>query len=259
MTTPTLPIASTLAGKTFWLSGAASGIGAATARALGAAGANVLLAARDAEQAALVARDIEAAGGRALFHRTDVLREADIAASVDAAVRHFGRLDGAFNNAGWLCPPAPLHLQDDHALQMSLDSNVRSVFWAMRHQIAALLASGGGAIVNNVSIAGQVGFGGISPYVVSKHALLGLTRTAALEYYGQGIRINSVSPGVVASRMSAQGFGDAASREAFTATTPAGRDGQPHEIAAAVLFLLSAAASFASGHDLVLDGGYTVA
>lgn len=248
-----------LSGKTFWLSGAASGIGAATARALGAAGANVLLAARDADRANAVVRDIEVAGGQALFHRTDVLREADIAASVDAALQRFGRLDGAFNNAGWLCPPAPLHLQDDHALQMSLDSNVRSVFWAMRHQIPALLANGGGAIVNNVSIAGQVSFDGIAPYVISKHALLGLTRSAALEYFRQGIRINSVSPGVIATPMSDLGFGGAAGRQSFTAATPAGRDGQPEEVAAAVLFLLSGAASFASGHDLVLDGGYTVA
>lgn len=197
------------------------------------------------------------AGGEALAVRADVTVEADIVAAVAVAVERFGRLDGAFNNASVLGPLGTLHEQDNVAYEEIINTNVRALFWSLKYEIAALMASGGGAIVNTASIAGEVGFAGAAVYAASKHAVLGLTRSAALEYYRQGIRINAVSPGVIATPMSDAGFGGSAGRDAFVDTTSGGRAGTPEEVAQAVLYLLCDSASFVSGHSLRIDGGYT--
>ncbi len=247
-----------LSGKTCLVTGASSGIGAATALALGRAGANVVLAARREDACAAVAQAIVAAGGRALVVKTDVGIEAEVRHAVGAAVAHFGRLDAAFNNAGMLGVAAPLHEITTADFDAVLRTNVMSVFWSMKYEIEAMLNTGGGAIVNNASIAAQLGFAGLAPYNASKHAVMGLTRTAALEYFKQGIRINAVCPGPIATPMAETGFGGAENLHAAMAGSPGGRAGQPEEIAQAVLFLLSGAASYISGLGLTVDGGYTV-
>ncbi len=252
------PMFSDLAGKTILVTGASSGIGAATALALGRSGAQVVLAARRAGLCHALAETIQSSGGKALVVQTDLTQESQVQAAVDAAVAHFGRLDGAFNNAGLLGPHGELHTLAGDALAAALHANVTASFWCMKYQIAAMLKTGGGAIVNNASVAAHIGFAGISPYSASKHALLGLTRSAALEYFKQGVRINLVSPGPVATDMAYQGFGGPDQLQAAMVSSPAGRAGTPDEIAYPVLFLLSAAASYISGHSLVVDGGYTV-
>jgi NAD(P)-dependent dehydrogenase (short-subunit alcohol dehydrogenase family) len=249
---------SDLTGKTYLVTGASSGIGAATAMALGQVGANVVLAARRVAACEILAQEIVAAGGEALVVRTDVSVEADVRNAVDAAVARFGSLDGAFNNAGVLGGALPLHEIDTAAFEAVLRTNVMGVFWSMKYEIAAMLKNGHGAIVNNASIVAQVGIANLSPYNTSKHGVMGLTRTAALEYFRQGIRINAVCPGPVATPMAETGFGGAANLHAAMAGMPAGRAGLPEEIAKSVLFLLSNAASYISGQGLPVDGGYTV-
>lgn len=251
-------ILSDLAGKTFLVTGASSGMGAATALALGRAGANVVLAARRVAECEALTADIVKAGGQALAVKTDVAQEAQVREAVAKAVKEFGRLDGAFNNAGLLGTSAPLHETSTEDFEAVLRTNVLGVFWSMKYEIAAMLATGGGAIVNNASIVAQIGFPGIAPYNASKHGVMGLTQTAALEYYRQGIRINAVLPGPVETPMAVAGFGSAENLQAATAALPGGRAGQPEEVAKPVLFLLSSAASYISGQGLTVDGGYTV-
>lgn len=246
-------------GKTYLVTGASSGIGASTTLALARAGAQVAVAARRRELCDALVMQIREAGGKALALTMDVTDEASVQAGVAQTVDHFGRLDGAFNNAGAMVGGVPLHQTDTALMDAALRANTLSVFWCMKYQIAAMLATGGGAIVNNLSVSAQVGYAGIGPYTTAKHAALGLTRNAALEYFKQGIRINAVCPGPTATPMSLAGFGNLEAMQAALTGSPAGRAGQPEEIASVVLFLLSGAASFVSGHALVVDGGYTVA
>ncbi len=246
-----------LAGKTYLVTGASSGIGAATATALGRAGANVVLAARRTEACEKHAAQIVAQGGNAIVVKTDVGRESDLIGAVKSAVSRFGRLDGAFNNAGMLGASAPLHESETADFDAVLRVNVMGVFWSMKYEIEAMLETGGGSIVNNASIVAQIGFPGLSPYNASKHAVMGLTRTAALEYFKQGIRVNSVCPGPIATPMTEAVFGDAEKLNEFMAQSPAGRAGLPEEIANPVLFLLSSVSSYVNGQGLTVDGGYT--
>jgi len=247
-----------LAGKTYLVTGASSGIGAATALALGRAGAQVVLAARREEACEALAKEITATGGQALVVRMDVSVESDVRHAVATTVDHFGRIDGAFNNAGLLGLAAPLHDTPSADFDAVMRTNVMGVFWSMKYQIEAMLKTGGGAIVNTASIGAQVGFANLSPYVASKHGVMGLTRTAALEYFKQGIRVNAVCPGPIATPMADIGFGGRDNLHAVMATSPAGRAGLPQEVAGPVLFLLSNAASYISGHGLMVDAGYTV-
>lgn len=247
-------------GKTYLITGASSGIGASTALALGRVGGRVALAARRRALCEELVTQIKAAGGDAIALTMDVTDEASVQAGVAHTVQHFGRLDGTFNNAGALVGGAPLHQTSTADMEAALRANTLSVFWSMKHQIAAMLATGdGGAIVNNLSIAAMVGYAGIGPYTTAKHAALGLTRNAALEYFQQGIRINAVCPGPTATPMGLAAFGSLEAMEAAMAAGPAGRPGQPEDIAGAVLFLLSGAARYVSGQALAVDGGYTVA
>lgn len=247
-----------LAGKAILVTGASSGIGAATALALGRAGARVALAARRREPLEQLAAQIRAAGGEALVIPTDIAQEAEVREAVAAVVTAFGRIDGAFNNAGTLGKAAPLHEVATADLEDVMRVNVYGVFWAMKYEIEAMLKTGGGAIVNNASIVAQIAMPNFSPYNASKHAVLGLTRTAALECFQKGIRINAVHPGPVETPMAEMGFGGLDSLHAATAAWPGGRPGRPEEIAGPVLFLLSGAASYLSGQGIAVDGGYTV-
>ena len=247
-----------LSGKTIFVTGASSGIGAATALALGKAGAKVALAARRLEALEDLVAQIQAAGGEAIAIRTDVTVEADIENAVAATVAHFGRLDGAFNNAGVLGKVAPIHELTTADFAEVMQANVYGVFWSLKYEMDAMLKTGGGSIVNTASIVAQIGFANFSPYVASKHAVLGLTRSAALEGFQQGIRVNAVNPGPICTPMAELGFGGLENLEATLKGSPAGRPGQPEEIAKPVLFLLSSASSYINGQGFAIDGGYTV-
>lgn len=245
--------------KSILVTGASSGIGAATAQALGRAGARVALVARNQDKLDNVVASIREAGGTALAIKADVTEEADVQRAVATAVSEFGRLDGAFNNAGVLGTGAPLQ---DLALvdfDTVMRANVHGMFLALKYEMAAMLKTGGGAIVNNASIVAHVAFANLSPYNTSKHAVLGLTRSAALDGWPQGIRVNAVSPGPIETPMAEAGFGGLDNLQTYLKSTPAGRPGKPEEIAAPVLFLLSPASSYINAQALVVDGGFTAA
>jgi NAD(P)-dependent dehydrogenase (short-subunit alcohol dehydrogenase family) len=243
-------------GKVVLVTGGASGLGEAAAGQLAARRAQVVVADLDAERGGRIVDRIRADGGEAVFQPTDVTREADVAAAVAAAVDTFGRLDGAINNAGTTGPSASTA---DYSLEdwnRVLALNLTGVFLGLKYEIPALLEHGGGAIVNTSSGAGLVGFAGLPAYVASKHGVIGLTRAAALEYVKAGIRINAVCPGSTRTPM-LEGFmgGDPAIERAMAQSAPIGRLAHPDEIAAAMVWLLSDAASFVVGHAFAVDGG----
>ncbi len=240
------------------VTGATSGIGEATAVALGAAGALVLVAGRDAARAQAVVARIRAAGSDAAVHLTDLRSPGAAEELVAAAVATFGRLDVAFNNAGIFDRSHEFHIYDDARWDEMIAVNLSSVFRCMRAEIAAMLPTGGGAIVNCASTVGHRGSERASPaYVAAKHAVLGLTRQAALQYVDRGIRVNAVSPGpthtAVAAPLVAQG--PEAARQVLLGLNPTGALVPPEEIGRTVVFLCSDAASMINGHDIPLDGG----
>lgn len=239
------------------ITGASSGIGAASALAFAQAGAKLVLGTRRKHEGESIAAQIRAIGGEAVFIPTDILIEADVERLVQTAITTYGRLDVAFNNAGTEGDSSPFTAQACY--EHTMNTNVRGVFWSMQHEIRAMLPLGGGAIINNASIAAQLGFANLALYTASKHAVMGLTKVAALEYFKHGIRVNAVCPGVTFSAITQHLIGDLDEQNAFMASTPAGRVAQPEEIAAAVLFLASKHASYISGQSLTVDGGYSVA
>jgi NAD(P)-dependent dehydrogenase (short-subunit alcohol dehydrogenase family) len=206
-----------------------------------------------------VVAEARAAGGEAVFCRTDVTKEEDVAAAVGTALDNWGRLDGALNNAG---TTGPSNNTVDYSLEdwnRVLTLNLTSVFLCLKHEIPPMVAQGGGAIVNTSSGAGLVGFAGLPAYVASKHGVIGITRAAALEYVRSGVRINAVCPGSTRTPM-LEGFmgGDPAIERAMANSAPIGRLARPEEIAQAMVWLLSDAASFMVGHALAVDGGAVV-
>jgi NAD(P)-dependent dehydrogenase (short-subunit alcohol dehydrogenase family) len=242
-------------GRVAIVTGASRGIGAATARALAVAGATVVLAARTETELAVVARQITEAGGRAHSVLTDVTDPASIERLVQDTVAAHGRLDIAFNNAGQGHQPRPLAELSVEEFDRTLSVSARGVFLSMKHEIAAMLDNDppAGAIVNMASTAGLRGVPGIAGYVAAKHAIIGLTENAALDYARHGIRVNALAPGPIASHRLASL--DASTRERIADGVPLGRLGAVEEVAAAVTWLCSDQASFITGATLCVDGG----
>jgi NAD(P)-dependent dehydrogenase (short-subunit alcohol dehydrogenase family) len=247
------------AGRVAFITGAGSGIGRATALAFAAQGAAVTVSDIAEKDLHETVRLIEDQGGQALPVLCDVSRSGDVAAAVAAAVRQFGRLDFAFNNAGVEQPVAPLHEISDEQWDRIVDINLRGVFYGMKHEVPAMLATGGGAIVNTSSGAGVIGIAGQSAYAASKHAVIGLTKAAALDYARAGVRVNAVCPGIIETPMMDRfSGGTEEGRQRVIGQEPVGRMGRPEEIASAVLWLCSDLGAFTVGHGLVVDGGQTV-
>ena len=242
------------AGKVVLITGGTSGIGKSTAIAFARAGAKVVLTGRREKEGAQVVAEIKKLGGDAAFVRADISKDADVKKMVDFTVDKFGRLNVAFNNAGveW---KGPLNHATEAEYRRIFDINVWGVLNSMRHEIPVMLKNGGGAIVNTSSVAGHVGLAQVSIYIASKHAVEGLTKSVALEFAKQNIRINAIAPGVIATEMLDRFAGDEL-RDQITSTVPVARVGVADEIAAAVLYLASDAAKFTTGTSLIVDGGF---
>jgi NAD(P)-dependent dehydrogenase (short-subunit alcohol dehydrogenase family) len=238
------------------VTGGNSGIERATAIALAREGAKVTVAGRRASEGEETVRLIKEAGSDAIFVKTDVAIENDVRSLVEKTVDTFGRLDYAVNNAGIGEKMTPLVEQTSEKFDQIMNTNVRGIWLSMKYEIPKMIKNGGGAIVNTSSGAGLVGFPQMSVYIASKHAVLGLTKSAALEYAKSGIRINAIAPGGVETDMLMQTVGDDHRfLEIFRSMHPIGRIGRPEEIANAVVWLLSDRASFVLGHTLLVDGG----
>ncbi|AWZ05457.1 MULTISPECIES: glucose 1-dehydrogenase [unclassified Streptomyces] len=243
------------------ITGASSGIGAAAGRVFAAEGATVVLMARREERLRELAAEIAAAGGRAVVAAADVTREDEVERAVAETVSRFGRLDGAFNNAGYATSGSLLHETDTAVFEQIMAVNVRGVWNCMRHQIPAMLGSGRpAAIVNTSSVAGVLATGASSAYVAAKHAVLGLTRAAAAEYGLRGIRVNALVVGSTRTEMMDQVLKENPSlEEDFVGRSVQKRMAAPDEIARAAAWLCSDQASFVTGVAMPVDGGWTAA
>ena len=248
--------ATEFAGRTALVTGAASGIGLATARRLGAGGANVVIADYNAEGAEKAAAELKAEGVKAAAVALDVTSPESVEAAVRFAVDTFGGLDLAVNNAGIGGPSAPTGAYDIEAYDRVVRTNLDGVFYSLRHELPVIEAAGrGGAIVNVASILGSTGFAGSPAYVAAKHGVVGLTKTAAAEYASKNIRINAVGPGFIETPL-LQGM-DRSAYDGLVALHPAGRLGRSEEVAELIVFLLSDRASFVHGSYHLVDGAYT--
>jgi NAD(P)-dependent dehydrogenase (short-subunit alcohol dehydrogenase family) len=239
--------------KIVLITGGTSGIGKVTAVAFAQAGAKVVITGRREKEGAEIVTEIKKTGGTAAFIHTDVAKEADVKKAVDFVLSTHGRLDVAFNNAG-VEMIGPLDQITEEQYRWTFDINVWGVLNSMKHEIAAMLKTGGGAIVNTSSIAGHIGLAQASIYVATKHAVEGLTKAVAVEFAKQGIRVNAVAPGTIDTDMVSRFPADA--RDWLLTQHPAGRFGTSDEIAAAVLYLASDAAKFTTGAILAVDGGW---
>lgn len=243
-------------GRAAIVTGGASGIGAAIARELAGRGAAVLVADLEQAPANALAEEIRASGGTAEPFAVDVAQAGQVEAMVARAVEAFGGLHLAVNNAGIGGPPARIGDYPLEGWRQVIDVNLNGVFHCMRYQIPAMQAAGGGSIVNMTSILGSVGFATAGAYVATKHALVGLTRTAALEYAAEGIRVNAVGPGFIDTPLLSKNL-DAGTLAALAGMHPIGRIGRPEEVSALTCFLLSDRASFVTGSYHLVDGAYT--
>ncbi|MFQ4143432.1 SDR family oxidoreductase [Chlorogloeopsis sp. ULAP02] len=247
-----------LQGKVALVTGGTTGIGRATAIAFGAAGAKVVFSGRRDAEGEKTAKLIRETGAECLYVHSDASNEEDIKALVQKTVATYGRLDCAFNSAGIEGFIKPLHEQSIEDFDKLMAINVRGLFLCMKYKIQHMLSQGSGVIVNNSSTAGLVGFPVSSPYNASKHAVMGLTRSAALDYAKQGIRINAVNGGFIQTEMMERTLSQVGSTVDYLASlVPMGRVGRAEEIAQAVVFLCSDVASYITGQPLTIDGGYT--
>ncbi len=241
--------------KVALVTGASFGIGRAAAVAFAREGAKVVVADCVADEETL--KLIKSTGGEAIFIKCDVANDESVRAMIDITVQQFGRLDYAFNNAGIEGMPAPTHECTNENWEKTIGINLKGVWLCMKYEIPQMLKQKKGAIVNNASIAGLVGFPNIPAYVASKHGIIGLTKNAALEYAKLGIRVNAVCPGVIKTAMIDRFTGKNKEVEKqFASAEPIGRLGEPEEVAAAVTWLCSDASSFVTGHAMPVDGGW---
>jgi NAD(P)-dependent dehydrogenase (short-subunit alcohol dehydrogenase family) len=246
-----------LSGKVALVTGAAEGIGAETARAFARSGAKVVAADINLEGCERTAKEIRDAGGEALAIRVDVSKEAEVAAMVRKAVDTYGRLDCAFNNAGTEGRLGLLTDLTEEQWDLVLNTNLKGVWLCMKYELPQMMAQKSGAIVNTASLAGLMGIAPAPAYVASKHGIIGLTKSAALGAAPQGVRVNAVCPAAIETKMLNRFYGtDPAVIAQAAADHPVGRLGKPEDIAAAVLWLCSEAASFVTGHAMPVDGGY---
>ncbi|MGE4324091.1 MAG: SDR family oxidoreductase [Sphingobium sp.] len=238
------------------VTGGTSGIGRASAELFAQEGAKVVIAARRRDMGEAAVTAITEAGGEALFIETDVAREEDCRLLVERTIERFGRIDIGFNNAGILHNGVKITDDTEEAWDRILAVNVKGVFFCMKHQIAAMLKTGGGAVVNTSSIGGLVGGPGQGAYQASKHAVVGMTKVAALEFAKRGVRVNAVCPAVTRSEMADAWLSTPDAMDRLRAMHPIGRIAEADEVARAVLFLASDEASFVTGQALAVDGGF---
>jgi NAD(P)-dependent dehydrogenase (short-subunit alcohol dehydrogenase family) len=257
-------MAGTFENQVTLITGASSGIGRATALHFAANGAKVMVADRNVEGGEETVSAIKEAGGEASFFHVDVTQSSDVEEMVARTVSTYGRLDCAFNNAGIGSGRGPAsnsgprltHEVSEEDFDRVIDVNLKAVWLSMKHEIPQMLEQGKGAIVNTASVAGLVGLRNASSYDASKHGVVGLTKTAALEYAQMGIRVNCVCPGYIETPMTAAGLADPERAADMLAREPIGRIGTPQEVAETVAWLSSDAASFVTGHAMVVDGGF---
>jgi NAD(P)-dependent dehydrogenase (short-subunit alcohol dehydrogenase family) len=246
-------------GKVALVTGAAAGMGLATAQAFAEAGAAVVMADFRGDAVKAEAQKLVAAGHRAIAVRCDVSDDAQVEQMVDRTVAEFGRLDAAFNNAGVMARIAPTAESTREEWDRVIGINLRGVWSCMKYELRRMERQGSGAIVNNASVGALTGNPGIGSYIASKHGVVGLTRTAALEYIKHGIRVNAVNPGLIDTQIARDVVsGDEQAYAEIAKHVPIGRAGRPEEIAAAVLWLCSPGSSYVVGHALTVDGGMTV-
>ncbi len=247
-----------LDGKVALVIGGSTGIGRATAIAFGQSGATVVIAGRSKERGKETEALIQQTGAEGLFIETNVTSDRSVRALIDQTVEQFGRIDAAFNNAGIEGKVAPLAETTEEDFDSIINTNLKGVYLGLKYQASQMLKNGGGMIVNTASIGGVVGFPNTAIYCASKHAVIGLTKTVALELADSNIRVNAIAPGAVQTGLLNRMSGSEEAAQGVAQAVPMKRIGKPEEIADAVVWLCSSEASYLTGHTLVVDGGFTV-